>query len=198
MNISRGEIRGAAKRARLNEIVYINGERLIADEIGITGKYIYTYAGHPGFTSVDALVKFIQAGAAEGPTTPPTKPDGVDVATNEDGVVAGSMLHAAMNRGKKPEGIDISFETDEQQAADTIDDINALLDEKVVPEVDDLTEQNKLAIAAFIDEVNASIGHAPPATAFGEKKAERRIRSHRRRLRKSGLVKGTPIIDTYA
>lgn len=170
MNISRGEIRGAAKRARLNEIVYINGERLIADEIGITGKYIYTYAGHPGFTSVAALVKFIQSApdSAEGPTTPPTK----------------------------PESIDIGFKTNEQQTDDTINDVNALLDEKVAPEVDGVTEQNKRAIAAFIDDVNRSIGHAPPAIVFGEKKAERRIRSHRRKLRRSGIAKGTPILDT--
>lgn len=157
MNISRNKIRDAAKRARLGESIYLNGERLTADEIGETGKYIYTYAGHPGFTSVAALVKFIQAAdVADGPTTPPTKPEsplpGFSADATPDEVTEGSAI----------------------------------------------AEQNKDALANFVDNVNRSIGHASPDTVFGKKKAERRIRSHRRKLRRSGIAKGTPIVNTYA
>lgn len=162
MPISRIEIRGAAKRARLNEVVYVNGERLIADEIGETGKYIYTYAGHPGFTSVAALVKFIQAApdAAEGPTTPPTKPDetGVGIHLGDNGPI-----------------IDVGVETAE----------HGIYEMAVTPE---------RVFGPKITLDGPAIGHAPPAIVFGGKKAERRIRRYRRKLRRSGAVKGASII----
>lgn len=198
MPISRNEIRDAAKRARLNEVVYINGERITADEIGTTGKYIYTYAGHPGFTSVAALVKFIQAvdvadekfrqamADTEGPTTPPTKPDGAGV---------------AIHLGDNGPIVDVGAETAEHGIYEMAVTPERVFGPKITldgpAEGDRITEQNKRAIAGLVNEITLdgpAIGHAPPAIDFGERKAERRIRSHRRKLRRSGIIKGASII----
>lgn len=156
MSISRREIREAAVEARRGQVVYVDGERLTAVEIGDTGKYIYSYMDHPGFTSVAKLVEFVQAGAHLAQPAEVT-------------------YHYRDGDGGFVEG---------EPPSDAAGESAYLLD-------------GPFALRAIED---SSVGHRPAThnkhgkKVFGEKKAERRIRAHRRRLRKSGQAKGISVL----
>ena len=159
MSISRKEIRDAAANARAGQIVYIDGERLTADQLGDTGKYVYTYMDHPGFTAVSALVEFIQAKAK-------AESFAYNYRDGQGGYVEGDAPTGGHTDGA-----------------------GALAEDAAGCHYDDHP-----SIWGQSDALTVATNHAPLDTALSNKRAERRIRSHRRKLRRSGVAKGISVL----
>ena len=164
MNISRNKIRGFAQAAR--------------DEGKVVTFSIYALDFH--LSSTDS------AGRKKG-TYELTSIDGGSFKTGSIGklveyIQALTGVANAEGPTTPPTNPDVTFERvlpDEQQD-DDIADLEAT--------VDSLTRD-------FITNVNDSVtNHAPFDSALSFKKSERRIRSHRRKLRRSGIAKGLSVL----
>lgn len=197
MSISRKEIRDAAQRARAGLVVSIDGERLTAVELGSTGKFVYTYMDHPGFTSVAKLVEFVQAKSkAEGDYVgPPSEshPNGSDETASAPATIKRRPLGYALclRCGSRVDSIPLGTEAlcaGCKAGSPTRLSIGGI----DCGEVTGLTWDGRHVepLEAFIGPTN----HAPLDAALSNKNAERRIRSHRRKLRRSGAAKGISVL----